>query len=95
VPHYQRDCPIEKERVARSSGPTTVGDLGKAERIHAAVNNCQVEHQSTILEMLGMITDNHFSILIDLGATEFFISSVVVKIIKVKEFKRDEFRHVE
>jgi hypothetical protein len=33
--------------------------------------------------------------LIDPGATESFISSVVLKIIKVKEVEQDEFRYVE
>jgi hypothetical protein len=30
---------IEKAKEVGSSGPTTVGYLGKAHRIHAAVNN--------------------------------------------------------
>jgi hypothetical protein len=42
-----------------------------------------------------MIADQQFSILIDPGATESFISSVVLKIIKVKEVEQDEFRYVE
>jgi hypothetical protein len=74
-----------------SSGPTTVGDLGKAHRIHAVVNNCQAEHQSTVLETSGTIADQNYSILIDPGATERFISSAVLKRIKVKEVEQDEF----
>jgi hypothetical protein len=73
----------------------TVGDLGKAHRIHAMVKNCQVEHQFTVLETSCMIDDQQFSVLIDPGAIESFISSVVLKRIKVKEFKQDEFRYVE
>jgi hypothetical protein len=34
-----------------------MGDLGKAYQIHATVNNYQEEHQSTMLEMSGTITD--------------------------------------
>jgi hypothetical protein len=67
---------------------TTVGDLGKAHRIHAVVNNHQAEHQSTVLETSGTIVDQTFSILIDPGATERFISSATLKIIKVKESSR-------
>jgi hypothetical protein len=44
---------------------------------------------------LGMIVDQHFSILINLGDTEIFIFSVVFKIIKVKEVEQDDFRHVQ
>jgi hypothetical protein len=43
-PHYQRDCPVERTRASRSAGPTTMGDMGKAHRIHAVVNNHQAEH---------------------------------------------------
>jgi hypothetical protein len=42
-----------------------------------------------------MIVDHHFSILIDPGAIESFISSVALKITKVKEVEKYEFRHVE
>jgi hypothetical protein len=66
------------------SGPTTVRDMGKAHRIHAAVNNHQVENQSTVLETTGTVADQTLSILIDPGATESFISGAVIKRIKVK-----------
>jgi hypothetical protein len=39
--------------------------MSKAHRIHVAVNNRQAEHQSTVLETSGMISDQQFSILID------------------------------
>jgi hypothetical protein len=78
-----------------SVGHTTVGDLGKAHQIHAVVNNRQAEHQSTVLETSGTIADQTFSILIDPGATERFISGAVLKIIKVKAVEQDEFSYVE
>jgi hypothetical protein len=64
-PHYQCDCPVERTRVSRSAKPTTVGDMGKAHRIHAAVNNRQAEHQSTVLKTTGTIADQTLSVLID------------------------------
>jgi hypothetical protein len=69
--------------------------LGKAHRIHAAVNNGQAEHQSTMLETSGIIVDQTFSILIDPGATKRFISSETLKRIKVKAVEQDKFRYVE
>jgi hypothetical protein len=72
-----------------------VGDMGKAHQIHAAVNNHLVEHQSTVLETIGTVADQTLSILIDLGATESFISSAVLKRIKVKVVEHDEFSFVE
>jgi predicted aspartyl protease len=48
-----------------------------------------------VLETSGTIVDQNFSILIDPGATERFISSATLKRIKVKEVEQDEFRYVE
>jgi hypothetical protein len=94
-PHYQRDFPVERTRASGSVGPTTVGDMGKAHRIHAVVNNRQAEHQSTMLETSGTVVDQTLSILIDPGATESFISGAALKRIKVKAVEQDEFSFVE
>jgi hypothetical protein len=72
-----------------------VGDMGKAHRIHAVVNNRQAEHQSTVLETTGTIADQTLSILIDPGATESFISGAALKRIKVKAVEQDDFSFVE
>jgi tyrosine-protein phosphatase YwqE len=72
-----------------------MGDMGKAHRIHAAVNNHQEEHQSTVLETIGIVANHTLSILIVPGATEIFISGAVLKRIKVKAVKQDEFSFVE
>jgi hypothetical protein len=58
--------------------------------IHAVMNNRQAEIQSTVFEMSGTIVDQSFSILIDPGATESFLSSEKMKRIKVKAVKHDE-----
>jgi hypothetical protein len=70
-----------------------MGDFGKAHRIHAVVNNCQVKHQFTVLETSGMIEDQQFSVLIDPRATNSFIYSDVLKRLKFKEVEQDEFRY--
>jgi hypothetical protein len=72
-----------------------VGDLGKAHQIHAAVNNHQAEHQSIVLETSDTVPEQTLSILIDPGATESFISSAVLKRIKVKVVEHDVFSFVE
>jgi hypothetical protein len=69
----------ERTGASGSVGPTTMGDLGKAHRIHAALNNRQEEHQSTMLETSGNVVDQTLSILIDPGATESFIYSAALK----------------
>ena len=86
---------MERTRTSGSAGPTIVGDMGKAHRIHATVNNRQAEHQSTVLETTGTVTDQTLSILIDLGSTESFIYSAALKRIKVKAVEQDEFIFVE
>jgi hypothetical protein len=86
---------VERTRASGSAEPTTVGDMGKAHQIHAAMNNCQAEHQSTVLETTGTVTDQTLSILIDPGATESFISGAALKRIKVKAVEQDEFSFVE
>jgi hypothetical protein len=86
---------MERTRVSGLAGPTTVGEMGKAHWIHAAVNNRQVEHQSTVLEMTGTVTNQTLSILIDPGATESFISGAALKRIKVKAVEQDEFSFME
>jgi hypothetical protein len=78
-PHYYRDFRVERARSSESTGHTTVGDLGKAHKIHVVVNNCQAEHQSTVLKMSGTMADQTFSILIDPGGTKRFISSAMTK----------------
>jgi hypothetical protein len=69
--------------------------LGKAHRIHVAVNNHQARHQFTVLETYGMIVDQNYSVFIDPGATERFISSAALKRIKVKAVEQDELKYVE
>ena len=75
---------MERTRASGSSRLTTMGDLGKAHQIHAVVFNRQTKQQSTVLEMTGVVADQALSILIDPGATESFISGVMLKRIKVK-----------
>jgi hypothetical protein len=81
--------------VSESARPTTVGDMGKAHRIHAVVNNRQAEHQSIVLKTTSTVADQTLSILIDPGDTESFISSAALKSIKVKAFEQDEFNFIE
>jgi hypothetical protein len=95
VPHYQNSYPEEGPTFLDQSEQRPLEFWGKAHQIHAAVNDGQVEHQSTVLETTGMIVDQTLSILIDPGATESFISGAVLKRIKVMEIEQDEFSFIE
>jgi riboflavin synthase alpha subunit len=94
-PHYQCDFPVGRTRASESAGPTTMGDMGKAHRIHALVNKHQVENYLTVLETTGTIADQTLCIVIYLGATESFISGTTLKRIQVKAVEHDEFSFVE
>jgi len=94
-PHFQHDYLVKRTRASGLVGPTTMGDLGKAHRIHSAVNNLQAENQSTVIKTTGTVANQTLSILINLGATESFISSAALKRIKVKVVEWDEFSFVE
>ena len=57
----------------------TVGDMGRSHRVFAAVDNRQADHQATVIESSGIIKGNNVSILFDSGATDSFISPLVVE----------------
>jgi hypothetical protein len=94
-PDFQHDCLLERTKASGSAGPMTVGDMGKAHRIHAAVNNRQAEHQSTVLKTTGIVADQTLSVLIDPGSTESFIFGAALKRIKVRAVKQYDFIFVE
>ena len=56
-----------------------MGDMGRSQRVFAVVDNCQAEHQATVIEATGMIRGCKVSILFDSGATDSFISPFIVE----------------
>lgn len=57
----------------------TVGDMGRSHRVFIALDNCQAKHQAMVIEATSMIKGNSVSILFDSGATNSFISPLVVE----------------
>jgi hypothetical protein len=51
-----------------------MGRASSSHQIYAAVNNCQAEHQSTMVESSGTLNHVNVKILFDSGATDNFIS---------------------
>ncbi|KAH9319720.1 hypothetical protein KI387_021489, partial [Taxus chinensis] len=79
--HYVRMCPhkpntMDAQRAARSE--QTVGDVGRAHRVYAAVDNRQAEHQATVIETTGTIRGISVFVLFDSGASDSFISPSIV-----------------
>ena len=50
-------------------------------RIYAALEYHQVDHQSTVVEVVGNIVEQSISILIELGSTHSYITPRVVDIV--------------
>ena len=81
-PHLRKYFPLENE----SARPTyniqeaeTVGQVARAvPRIYAVLEDRQVDHQSTMVEVAGKIIEQSISILIDPGSTHGYITPRVV-----------------
>ena len=87
----RRNCPLDNE----SASPTyniqeaeTVGQVARdVPRIYAALEDHKVDHQSIMVEVVGSISEQSVSILIDLGSTHSYITPIVVDICAVKKVK--------
>ena len=56
-------------------------------RIYAALEECQADHQSTVVEVAGKIAEKSISTLIDPSSTHSFITPKVVEIFAFKKVK--------
>jgi hypothetical protein len=62
----------------------TMEDMGRSvPRIYAGLDSKQVEFQSHMIEVEGMINNHVFTILIDLGAIHIYIDPKVVERLKL------------
>ena len=59
-------------------------------RIYAALEDRQVDHQSTMVEFEGKISQQSFSILIDPGSTQSYITPKMVEICAFKKLKHNK-----
>jgi len=91
-PHYLRDCPVKR----RNSAPnlhaiqreTIVGDLAREPpNISVALENRQADHQTSMVEVEGMIKDKPISILIDPGASLSYVSPSIAEICSLQQEK--------
>eukprot|EP00253_Pinus_taeda_P021744 PITA_21744 len=89
-PHYIKNCPQRKgtEQLSQIHEASTVGEVGRSvPRINAALEDCQVEYQPTMVEFEGNISDLTVSVLIDPGATLSYVNPKVVERCNLKSFK--------
>ena len=79
-PHLLRDHPhINVKILMRDREATTVNDIARnIPTISATLENRQAEHQATMVEMEGKISDLSVTVLIDPGASLSYISPEIV-----------------
>jgi hypothetical protein len=82
--HMFRDCPHRGEKVMivhNVQQAKTMKDMSiNVPRIYAALDNKQVEYQSHMIEVEGMINNQTIAILIDSGAIHSYIDPKMVEI---------------
>ena len=59
-------------------------------RIYAALEDRQVDHQSTVVEVVGKIVEQSISILIDPSSTHSYITPRVVEICAFKKVRHSK-----
>jgi hypothetical protein len=78
-----RDCPHRQQnnrRVYNIQEATTVNDVARSmPQIYAALDNRQVDHQASVVEMEGMIANHLVSILIDPGSNMSYVSPQTIE----------------
>jgi hypothetical protein len=72
-----------------------MGRASSNHQIYAAVNNRQVEHQSTVVESSGTLNHINVKILFDYGATDSFISPSALEKSGLAAYEHDDFKQVE
>ena len=80
-PHMMRDCPHRNiHMISREREATTVNDIARnIPTISAALENRQEEHQATMVEIEGKISELPITVLIDPGASLSYISPGIVE----------------
>jgi hypothetical protein len=92
--HKYRDCPHknDKARVVHNVQQVEiVEDMGsRMPRIYAALDNKQDEFQVHMIEVEGMINNQPFIILIDLGDSHSYIDPIVVESLSLSRSKHEK-----
>ena len=83
-----RNCPLENENARLDYNiqeAETVGQLARVvPRIYPALEDCQADHQSMVVEVAGKIVEQSISILIDPNYTHSYIVPRVVEVCALK-----------
>jgi hypothetical protein len=94
-PHYQRDYPELQPGFVHREGKAPMGRARSNHQIYAAVNNCQAEHQSIIVESSGTLNHINVKILFDSGVTDSFISPSALEKSRLVAYEHADFKQVD
>jgi hypothetical protein len=94
-PHYEWDFPELQSGFVHREGKAPMGRSSSNHQIYAVVNNCQAEHQSTMVESSDMLNHINVKILFDSGATDSFISPSTLEKSGLVAYEHDDFKQVE
>ena len=76
--HLRRDCPHRQQnsrKVYNLQEVTIVNDVARSvPQIYAALDNNQADHQASVVELEGMISNHLVSVLIDPGSNLSYIT---------------------
>ena len=85
----RRNCPLKNESARLAYNIQEVETMGQVERvvprIYAALEDCQEDHQSTVVKVAGKIVEQYVSILIDPSSNHSYITPRVVEICAFKK----------
>jgi hypothetical protein len=84
-----------QEGFVHRKGKALMGRVSSSYHIYATVNNCQAEHQSTVVESSCTLNHINVKILFDFGATDSFISPSTLEKSGLAAYEHDDFKQVD
>jgi hypothetical protein len=94
-PHYHCDYPESQSSFVHREEKAPMGRGSSSHHFFAIVNNCEAEHQSTVVDSLGTLNHVNVKIVFDSGATNSFISPCALEKCGLAYYKNDDFKQVE
>ena len=89
--HLLRDCPHwqqNSQRIYNIQETTTINDVARSvPQIYAALDNNEADHQASVAEIDGMISNHLLSVLIDPGSNLCYIAPKFVDKCKLQPQK--------
>ena len=91
----RRTCPLENDSARPAYNIQEVEIVAQVARevprIYLALEDCQANHQSTVVEVVGKIVEKSISILIDSGSTHSYITPRLVEICDFEKVKHKKY----